>query len=158
MNDSDLQHLRAAIALAWRAREHGNHPFGALLVDDQNQVVLQAENTVVTARDCTGNAETNLMRQASQRFSPEQLAYMHAVYEYRTMCHVCRRHPLGQGGAGSVCAECYRSLYDRRPIARAPAAAVPRGVCTQPAADRRARPSIGSGSQNGACRLLDDIA
>ncbi len=88
MNDSDLQHLRAAIALAWRAREHGNHPFGALLVDDQNQVVLQAENTVVTARDCTGHAETNLMRQASQRFSPEQLAAC-TLYTSTEPCAMC---------------------------------------------------------------------
>jgi len=88
MNDSDLQHLRTAIALAWRAREHGNHPFGAVLVDDQNQVVLQAENTVVTERDCTGHAETNLMRQASQRFSPEQLA-MYTLYTSTEPCAMC---------------------------------------------------------------------
>jgi tRNA(Arg) A34 adenosine deaminase TadA len=88
MNESDLQHLRTAIALAWRAREHGNHPFGAVLVDDQNQVVLQAENTVVTERDCTGHAETNLMRQASQRFSPEQLA-TYTLYTSTEPCAMC---------------------------------------------------------------------
>jgi tRNA(Arg) A34 adenosine deaminase TadA len=88
MNDSDLQHLRTAIALAWRAREHGNHPFGAVLVDAQNQVVLQAENTVVTERDCTGHAETNLMRQASQRFSPEQLANC-TLYTSTEPCAMC---------------------------------------------------------------------
>jgi tRNA(Arg) A34 adenosine deaminase TadA len=88
MNDSDLPHLRTAIALAWRAREHGNHPFGAVLVDDQNQVVLQAENTVVTEHDCTGHAETNLMRQASQRFSPEQLAKC-TLYTSTEPCAMC---------------------------------------------------------------------
>ena len=74
MNDADLRHLRTAIAVAWRAREHGNHPFGALLVDEHQQVLLDAENTVITARDCTGYAETNHIRLASQQFSPEQLA------------------------------------------------------------------------------------
>jgi len=88
MNDSDLQHLRTAIALAWRAREHGNHPFGAVLVDAQNQVVLQAENTVVTAQDCTGHAETNLMRQASQRFAPAQLATC-TLYTSTEPCAMC---------------------------------------------------------------------
>jgi tRNA(Arg) A34 adenosine deaminase TadA len=88
MNDSDLHHLRTAIALAWRAREHGNHPFGAVLVDDQNRVVLQAENTVVTARDCTGHAETNLMRQASQCYSPEQLARC-TLYTSTEPCAMC---------------------------------------------------------------------
>ena len=88
MNERDLEHLRTAIEIAWRAREHGNHPFGAVLVDDQNQVVLQAENTVVTERDCTGHAETNLMRQASQRFWPEQLATC-TLYTSTEPCAMC---------------------------------------------------------------------
>ena len=44
MNDSDIQHLRTAIEVAQNAREHGNHPFGAILVDENNQVLLTAEN------------------------------------------------------------------------------------------------------------------
>ena len=88
MNEHDLQHLRAAIAVAWRAREHGNHPFGAVLVNDQNQVVLQAENTVITARDCTGHAETNLMRLASVHFSPEQLRAC-TLYTSTEPCAMC---------------------------------------------------------------------
>ena len=74
MDNRDIQHLRTAIEVAQRAREHGNHPFGALLVDENNEVLLQAENTVVTSRDCTGHAETNLIRLASQNFSTEKLA------------------------------------------------------------------------------------
>ena len=74
MNDIDIEHLRLAISVAWRAREHGNHPFGAVLVDENNRVLLEAENTVITARDSTGHAETNLVRLATQRFLPEQLA------------------------------------------------------------------------------------
>ncbi len=74
MNNTDIQHLRTAILVAQRARQHGNHPFGAILVDENNQVLLEAENTVVTGCDCTGHAETNLMRLASQKYSPEKLA------------------------------------------------------------------------------------
>jgi tRNA(Arg) A34 adenosine deaminase TadA len=59
------RHLLAAIELARRSRANGNHPFGALLVDAGGNVVPEAENTVLTARDCTGHAETNLMRMAS---------------------------------------------------------------------------------------------
>src|SRR5205085_4758795 len=65
MEWDDLRFLRRAIAIAQQARDHGNHPFGALLVDAQQQVILEAENTVVTEQDCTGHAETNLMRLAS---------------------------------------------------------------------------------------------
>jgi tRNA(Arg) A34 adenosine deaminase TadA len=72
VND-DERHLLAAIEVSRRAREHGNPPFGALLVDRNGRVVLEAENTVATARDCTGHAETNLMRVASARFDAEFL-------------------------------------------------------------------------------------
>jgi len=88
MNDSDTQHLRTAIEVAHRAREHGNHPFGAILVDEKNQVLLQAENTVVTGRDCTGHAETNLMRLASQNFSSEKLSTC-TLYTSTEPCAMC---------------------------------------------------------------------
>ena len=88
MNDNAIEHLRSAISLARRAREHGNHPFGAVLVDDDNQVRLQAENTVNTGRDCTGHAETNLARLATQHFSPEQLA-RYTLYSSTEPCAMC---------------------------------------------------------------------
>ena len=88
MNAIDLDHLRTAIDLARQAREHGNHPFGALLVDEHNQVLLRAENTVVTGRDCTGHAETNLMRLASQHFPPEKLATC-ILYTSTEPCAMC---------------------------------------------------------------------
>jgi tRNA(Arg) A34 adenosine deaminase TadA len=88
MNDADIQHLQTAILVAGRARQHGNHPFGAILVDENNQVLLEAENTVVTGRDCTGHAETNLVRLASQRYSPEQLAAC-TLYTSTEPCAMC---------------------------------------------------------------------
>jgi tRNA(Arg) A34 adenosine deaminase TadA len=88
MNASDLQHLRTAIEVAQKAREHGNHPFGAILADESNQVLLRAENTVITGKDCTGHAETNLMRLASQHFSEEQLARC-TLYTSTEPCAMC---------------------------------------------------------------------
>lgn len=88
MNQIDLEHLRTAIAVAQAAREHGNHPFSAILVDENNQAVLQAENTVITERDCTGHAETNLMRLASRHFSPEKLARC-TLYTSTEPCAMC---------------------------------------------------------------------
>ena len=88
MNQIDIQHLRMAIEVAGNAREHGNHPFGAILVDEQNQVLLKAENTVVTGKDCTGHAETNLMRFASQHFSEEELATC-TLYTSTEPCVMC---------------------------------------------------------------------
>ena len=88
MNSMDLQHLRTAIEVAQKARDHGNHPFGAILVDENNQVLLQAENSVVAGSDCTGHAETNLMRLASQHFPPEKLATC-TLYTSTEPCAMC---------------------------------------------------------------------
>src|SRR3954466_2228568 len=73
MSSGFRQHLRRAIELAQQARDHGNHPFGALLVDEKGNVVLEAENTVRTDKDVTAHAETNLMRKASALFAPDLL-------------------------------------------------------------------------------------
>jgi len=88
MNPADLQHLRASIKVAQDARDHGNHPFGAILVDENNQMILKAENTVVTGKDCTGHAETNLMRLATQHYSPDQLATC-TLYTSTEPCAMC---------------------------------------------------------------------
>jgi len=86
MNTEKL--LRRAIEIAASARAHGNHPFGALLADAQGNILLEAENTVNTARDCTGHAETNLMRLASQKYSAEELKDC-ALYTSTEPCPMC---------------------------------------------------------------------
>lgn len=65
--------MRRAIAVARSARAHGNHPFGAVLLDGDGRIVLEAENTVVTHRDATGHAETNLVRLASNQLDADEL-------------------------------------------------------------------------------------
>ncbi len=85
---SDEHHLFAAIELARRARENGNHPFGALLVDAAGDVVLEAENTVLTERDCTNHAELNLVRAASRRFGEATLRYC-TLYTSTEPCAMC---------------------------------------------------------------------
>ena len=84
MSDEDL--LRRAFALARRARAHGNPPFGALLVDASGNVVLEAENTVTSERDCTGHAETNLIREASRRFGALSPYTLYTSAEPCCMC------------------------------------------------------------------------
>ena len=86
--ESDLRHLTRAIELAASAREHGNHPFGSLLVDADGGVVLEAENTVVTGRDCTAHAEQNLVRTASAAFAPDRLA-AYTLYTSTEPCAMC---------------------------------------------------------------------
>ncbi len=74
MNATDLHFLRLAIEVARRSRERGNHPFGAVLVGANGELLLEAENTVVTEHDLTGHAETNLVRMASRQFGRDFLA------------------------------------------------------------------------------------
>jgi tRNA(Arg) A34 adenosine deaminase TadA len=88
MTDKDLEHLRLTIAVARQARQHGNHPFGAVLVDENGDVLLQAENTVTTERDCTGHAETNLVRLACKQYTAEQLARC-TLYSSTEPCAMC---------------------------------------------------------------------
>ena len=88
MSEDDLQHLRAAIALSRSAAAHGNQPFGAILVDERGEVVLGAENTQITERDCTGHAEANLIRVASRRFEPTALARC-TLYASTEPCLMC---------------------------------------------------------------------
>lgn len=88
IDDDTLRFVRAAIKIAQNAREKGNHPFGALLVDQDGKVLLKAENTVVTERDCTGHAETNLMRKASRQYDPEFLATC-TLYTSAEPCPMC---------------------------------------------------------------------
>ena len=59
--------IRRAFELAVSAVERGNHPFGAVLVND-GKIVLESENTVITEQDFTRHAELNLVVQASKKF------------------------------------------------------------------------------------------
>jgi tRNA(Arg) A34 adenosine deaminase TadA len=82
------RHLRRAIELARQARERGNHPFGALLVDGDGTVLLEAENTIRSDRDVTAHAETNLVRMATHRFPKDFLAQC-TVYASTEPCVMC---------------------------------------------------------------------
>jgi tRNA(Arg) A34 adenosine deaminase TadA len=85
---SDAIHLRRAIELARLSREHGNHPFGSLLADASDAIVLEAENTVLTEHDVTGHAELNLVRAASAQIDADALA-SHTLYTSTEPCAMC---------------------------------------------------------------------
>lgn len=88
MNETDTRLLRLAIDVAHRSVANGNQPFGALLADSAGNVLLEGENTVETERDCTGHAETNLMRKASRRYDRGYLADC-TLYTSAEPCAMC---------------------------------------------------------------------
>jgi tRNA(Arg) A34 adenosine deaminase TadA len=87
-DERDEGFLRRAIEVARRAREHGNQPFGAVLVDPDGNVVLEGENTVETEHDATAHAERNLMSLASRRFDKDFLARC-TMYTSAEPCAMC---------------------------------------------------------------------
>src|SRR6476646_9970347 len=103
--------LRQAIAVAQQSRDHGNHPFGALLADQQGRVLLTAENTVVTGSDATGHAETNLVRLASAAFTTSELRGM-ALFTSTEPCAMCAGAIYWSGIGTVVYALAESELYE----------------------------------------------
>ena len=60
----DAHFLRRSFEVARRAMTHGNHPFGALLVDQSGTVLIEAENGYMPSHDGTAHAERLLATQA----------------------------------------------------------------------------------------------
>lgn len=80
--------MRQAIALADSAKGHGNHPFGALLELD-GEIVLTAENTVITDKNFTKHAEFNLMDKiAKSDLKPEDIKRA-TLYTSTEPCPMC---------------------------------------------------------------------
>jgi tRNA(Arg) A34 adenosine deaminase TadA len=71
------RYLRRALEVARKA-----------LVSQTGEVLLEAENTVVTERDVTGHAETNLVRNASKRLRKEVLETS-TLYTSTEPCAMC---------------------------------------------------------------------
>jgi tRNA(Arg) A34 adenosine deaminase TadA len=87
LSATDETHLARAIGLARRSRANGNHPFGAVLVAVDG-TVLEGLNTVVTDRDPTGHAETNLVRLAGATLTVESLRSS-TLYTSTEPCAMC---------------------------------------------------------------------
>ncbi|GAA2244792.1 nucleoside deaminase [Herbiconiux moechotypicola] len=79
--------LTRAVELAAEARARGDHPFGALLVAPDGTVV-EVLNSVLTDRDPTGHAETNLVRAAARRLEAGELAAS-VLYTSTEPCAMC---------------------------------------------------------------------
>jgi tRNA(Arg) A34 adenosine deaminase TadA len=85
---SDESGLRLAFAVASRAREHGNHPFGCVLVGPAGEVLLESENGYIPERDMTAHAERPLATAASRKLQPAELAAC-TMYTSTEPCAMC---------------------------------------------------------------------
>lgn len=84
----DATYLRRAYAVARRALDHGNHPFGCVLVGPGGEVLLEEENGFQPSRDMTAHAERLLATRASQAWRPGFLAGC-TLYTSAEPCAMC---------------------------------------------------------------------
>ncbi|GIP42679.1 tRNA-specific adenosine deaminase [Paenibacillus sp. J45TS6] len=83
-----LTFLQRAIEISRMARESGNTPFGALLVDKDGRILMEQGNVEITEHRCTGHAETALMERASHTYSPDFL-WNCTLYTTAEPCAMC---------------------------------------------------------------------
>ncbi len=84
----DHTFLRGSFEVARRARSHGNHPFGAILVGPAGDVLLESENGYLPDCDMTAHAERLLATRASKAYPPEFLATC-TLYSSAEPCAMC---------------------------------------------------------------------
>ena len=87
MTENHEKFIRRSIVVAEAAMKKGNQPFGAVLVVD-GEIIYEAQNIIYTERDCTGHAETNLLRLSGMQFDAETMARatMYCSTEPCVMC------------------------------------------------------------------------
>lgn len=84
----DVYYIKKCIEVSQRAREHGNTPFGAVLVDDEGNIIMEQENVEITEANCTGHAETTLIKNASHKYSKDFL-WKCTLYSTAEPCAMC---------------------------------------------------------------------
>ncbi|MEV8371436.1 nucleoside deaminase [Kribbella sp. NPDC056861] len=91
--------LRRAIALAAKARESGNPPFGSLLVGPDGTVIAEDHNTSITDSDISAHPELKLAKWAARELDAATAAGT-TMYTSCQPCGMCtgaiERSGLGQ--------------------------------------------------------------
>jgi tRNA(Arg) A34 adenosine deaminase TadA len=86
--ERDAHFLRRSFDVARRSMTHGNHPFGAILVDGGGKLLLEAENGYMPAHDGTAHAERLLATEACRTLPADVLAKA-TMYSSAEPCAMC---------------------------------------------------------------------
>lgn len=83
-----IKYLLAANEIAKHARETGNTPFGAVLVDPDGNIIMEQGNAESDLHDATAHAERMLASRASQTFDKDFLSKctLYTTFEPCCMC------------------------------------------------------------------------
>ena len=84
----DETFMKKAIELSKLAVEHGNEPFGAVLVKD-DQIVFTNENQIYTRHDPTFHGEAGLIREFCAQTAITDL-HEYTLYSSCEPCFMCR--------------------------------------------------------------------
>jgi tRNA(Arg) A34 adenosine deaminase TadA len=84
----DEHFLRRSFDIARRAMTRGNHPFGAILVDENHNVLIETENGYMPAHDGTAHAERLLATQACTTLGADVLRNA-TLYSSAEPCAMC---------------------------------------------------------------------
>ncbi|WP_367568308.1 nucleoside deaminase [Lacrimispora sp.] len=83
-----IDYLKRAVDISKEARENGNTPFGALLVDKDGNIIMEQGNIEITDKICTGHAEATLAARASHEYSKDFL-WDCTLYTTAEPCAMC---------------------------------------------------------------------
>jgi tRNA(Arg) A34 adenosine deaminase TadA len=86
--EHDAIFLRRSFEVARHAKQSGNHPFGALLVDRSGNVLLEAENGYLPSHDGTAHAERLLATRACTTLDADTL-HGATIYSSAEPCAMC---------------------------------------------------------------------
>jgi tRNA(Arg) A34 adenosine deaminase TadA len=84
----DEAFLRRSFDVARQAMTHGNHPFGALLVNRDGNILIETENGYMPARDGTAHAERLLATRACRTLDADILRTA-TLYSSAEPCAMC---------------------------------------------------------------------
>lgn len=87
-DEREKELLTRTFELAEMARAAGNTPFGALLADQEGNILLEQQNIELTESDSTGHAETTLARRAAKKYDKDFL-WNTTLYSSAEPCCMC---------------------------------------------------------------------
>lgn len=70
---NNIDYLRRANEMAKKARQNGNTPFGAVLVDPDGEIIMEQGNAEKDLGDATAHAELTFASRASRTYPKEYL-------------------------------------------------------------------------------------
>jgi|TARA_R110000850_G_scaffold111852_3_gene225499 tRNA(Arg) A34 adenosine deaminase TadA len=88
LSDVDLAMMHHVLGMADTLANEGVHPFAALLVDGNGNILMEQGNAYLPDHDMTGHAERVLMTRASKTWCPDFLAGC-TMYVSAEPCCMC---------------------------------------------------------------------